>query len=368
MHTVTRIDLETFRRSQEVWNTLVAAMAYPTAFCRWEWIDAWWNQFGGAREPWILFIHRHGHLKGILPLFSERRWLHRDARVGRVLGYCGVPELFPDPLDIISAKDDADACTQAVIEYLQRHNRHWDVLHLRFLTQDSTLARLVQAVGEEATRIEPISAAPYIRITGDYEQYLKTLSSNERSNVRRRRRKLLESQGVTYTDFAPEKPQRVLQYLFDLHERRAREKEIRSTFGGAAITAFHNALLDRLDRNVLWLRGLQRGQDVVAVFYGFASGGSLAYYQLGYDPEWSDSSPGSVLLQETIREAHERGFSEYNFLQGEEGFKYRWTKEFRSLYAVDLFNRSVCGRLSQSLIAAKRMLRPVHAPGAVVGY
>ena len=361
MYTVTRVDADTFRTSRESWNTLAAAMPYPTVFCSWEWIYSWFERFNRERDRWVLFVHRDGELKGILPLFRERRWLHRDARLGQVLGYGGVPELFPDPLDIIAAQADAAACMNAILEYLRHHSGEWDVLHLRFATQDSCIARALPKADESFTRTEAISAAPYISITGSYEQYLQTLSSNERSNVRRRRRKLLEGQGVVYTDFASQEPWRVLQRLLDLHERRAAEKEIQSTFGGPAISAFHDDLLKRLNRSKVWLRGLKRGEDVIAVFYGFVDGANVAYYQLGYDPEWSDSSPGSVLLQETIREAHDRGLKEYNFLQGEEGFKYRWTSSFRPLYAVDLFNRSLFGRLSRSLIAAKRLIRPSRA-------
>ena len=362
MYIVTPASIEEFQQSEEAWGALTAAMPYPTVFCSWEWIYSWWEHFGHEREPCVLFIRRNGQLVGVLPLFSQRQWLRRDGKLGRILGYCGVPELFPDPLDIIASAADAGACIAARLEYLRAHCSDWDVLHLRFVAPESALLR---DVAFKAIEPEQVSAAPYIPIAGSYEDYLLTLSSNERSNVRRRRRKMIEAKGVRYTDFVGEDQQDVLRQLFDLHERRAGQKNMHSTFSGPGIRAFHADLLRRLDRRHVWLRGLQQESNVVALFYGFAMGGRISYYQLGYDPEWSESSPGSVLLQETIREAFEGGYSEYNFLQGDEGFKYRWTSHARPLYALDLYNRTYRGRISRILTTAKRGLRPKKRDKAV---
>jgi len=346
-----------FLASRHKWNALAEKVRYPSVFCSWDWIATWWEHYSAGRELRLLMIYCDGQLKGILPLFLQRRWAGRDARVGRILGYCTATDLYPDPLDIVCADVDADACIEAVLAYLQRPPRDWDVLHLRFLTEDGHLLRAMGDARAYRARIEKVSAAPYIPITGSYDDYLGELSANERSNIRRRRRKLIEGRGAVYTDFRSDDAQRVLHTLFELHQRRAAEKNIDSSFGRDGVFAFHRDLLNRLDRNRVWLRGLRQNNEIIAVFYGFVAGGRISYYQLGYDPRWADFSPGSVLLQETIREAFDGGLTEYNFLQGEEEFKYRWTRQARPLYAVDLFNSSLCGHVSRSLTAVKQLLK-----------
>jgi CelD/BcsL family acetyltransferase involved in cellulose biosynthesis len=332
-------------------------MRYATVFCNWEWIGTWWEHFGTGRDLRLLVIRRNGQLKGVLPLFSERRFFGRDGRVGRVLAYCSATDLHPDPLDIISAQADAGECVEAVLDYLWKTATDWDVLHLRFLTEDSDLLRGLTRANRGDVASQTISRAPYIPITGTYENYLRGLSGNERSKIGRCRRKLIDGQGVAYTDLAAEDRQRILQMLLELHRKRAAEKKIQSSFARTDVIAFHRDLLNRMDRSQVWLRGLRRGDEVIAVFYGYALGGRVFYYQLGHSPAWGAFSPGIVLLQETIREAFERGYTEYNLLQGEEEYKYRWTGQIRQLYAADVFNRTLCGRLSRWAIGARRLLR-----------
>jgi CelD/BcsL family acetyltransferase involved in cellulose biosynthesis/peptidoglycan/xylan/chitin deacetylase (PgdA/CDA1 family) len=358
------------RASRREWNALVERMRYPSVFSGWEWISTWWEYFGAERDLQTLMIYRDGELKGILPLYLSRRSGARHARVGRILSYCSAADLYPDPLDIVCAEEDAHSCSEAVLNYLRHSALEWDVLHLRFLTENSLLLRELSHAVDYCPRVEQVSVAPYVPIVRGYDDYLDGLSGNERSNIRRRRRKLIDAQGASYTDFRSDDPQQVLDALFQLHQKRAAEKRIDSSFASAEVQSFVRALLTRLHRGSVWLRGIRFGSETIAVFLGFVAGGKLAYYQLGYNPAWSEFSPGSVLLQETIREAFESGLSEYNFLQGGEAFKHRWAREVRPLYSVDLFNRSFHGQLSRSLRAAQRVLKPVgkrDAPATAAG-
>jgi CelD/BcsL family acetyltransferase involved in cellulose biosynthesis len=356
-HTVESAGIEAMHWIKGEWNALAASMRYPTVFCMWEWIFTWWEHFGAGRDLRLLLVRRNGQLKGILPLFSERRFFGSDGRIGRVLGYCSASELFPDPLDIVSAPADARKCAEAALGYLKTTSKDWDVLHLRFLTEDSDLLRCVADAGHGDSRTEQISGAPHIPIAGTYDGYLQSLSGNERSKIGRCRRKLMGRQGVEYVDLGSENMPQVLQALLELHEKRAAEKKIHSSFARADVIAFHRDLLNRIDRSHVWLRGLRYRGALIAVFYGYALGGRISYYQLGHDPAWGTFSPGVVLLQETIREAFERGFTEYNFLQGEEEFKYRWTSQIRRLHAIDVFNRSPLGWLSHWAIRARLQLK-----------
>jgi len=85
------------------------------------------------------------------------------------------------------------------------------------------------------------------------------------------------------------------------------------------------------------------------MFYGFVVAGRMFYFQLGYDPAWSDSSPGLVLLSQTIRETFGMGCREYNFLQGNEPFKATWTKAARALHDWTIYAPTLNGRLHREL-------------------
>lgn len=339
------------------WNALADSMRYPTVFTSFVWIRTWWEHFGAGRQLRVLLLRRNGKLKGVLPLFCGSQRLGFRGRMGRVLEYAGAADLYPDPLDIISSPDDARACVRAAIAHLMQAYKDWDVAHFQFLAEEGDLLRgIIDTLAGDCSA-EETSGAPYIQIVGRYEDHVLGLSPNERAKVRRSRRRLLDEQGVIYRDLGSEDLEPVLSKLFDLHERRCAEKKIQSSFARDDVMAFHRKLLSRIDQSRIWLRGLQRGDETIAIFYGFEMGGCVSYYQLGHDPAWKAFSPGTVLLQETIRECFDRGLSEYNFLQGDEQFKHRWTTHSRRLFSVDVFRASLLGRASNWTTSAKRWFR-----------
>jgi CelD/BcsL family acetyltransferase involved in cellulose biosynthesis len=70
----------------------------------------------------------------------------------------------------------------------------------------------------------------------------------------------------------------------------------------------------------LWkleLRGLPAA-SVLCLEYG----DTVGLYNSGFDPEARALSPGVVLIARTIEDAIARGFRRYDFLRGEEPYKY----------------------------------------------
>jgi hypothetical protein len=50
----------------------------------------------------------------------------------------------------------------------------------------------------------------------------------------------------------------------------------------------------------------------------------ISVYNSGYDPEFREISPGWVLLAYLIKLANEKGYSNFDFLRGNEEYKYRF--------------------------------------------
>ena len=358
--TVRQATVDEFQESRILWNRLVAAMRFPSPFCTWDWIYVWWKQFGRGHELMPLFIYRGHELRGILPLFSHRaavvsRWLK-----GATLGYCGATEVYPDHLDIICAPEDAPACVAAAFDFLESRAPAWAWLRLPMLAQDSDLLRsLDSAHGGLQVAIRRVSAAPYVALTGSFDDYLAGLRSKERYNIRSRRKKLLEDGKIRYLTFAPAEFESALRTLFELHARRTDVKGITSTFGRSSVFEFHRALLQRLDPDDVVLRGLSGEAGIIAALYGFRCGGRIFFYQIGYDPKWSSAHPGVVLISEAIREACTTGCTEYNFLQGDEPYKHTFTHEARTLFDCHVYNATLSGRLAHGASGLRERIKAV---------
>jgi CelD/BcsL family acetyltransferase involved in cellulose biosynthesis len=349
-----------FIQSRETWNALAAVMKYPTIFCSWEWIHTWWNHFGKAHEPAILFVYRRGELTGILPLFLENR---REVAhpFPRRLGFCGSTKLYPDHLDIICAGDDAKQCLDAAFDFLTTDFRCWDILQLSFIAEDSYLYSWLWANRDRIKwRIKDRTVAPYLNLAGSFDDYMGRFTSRQRYPVQSRRKKLLERHAMRYAKCDSGDLAKCLTAVFDLHAQRAVAKRIDSTFTGDEIFQFHVDLLREIqNKHWVWIRFLKIGEEMIAAFYGFVFGNRVFYYQLGHDPEWASFSPGMVMLYETIQESFAGNYLEFNFLQGEEEFKYKWTKDQRILYDFSVYQNNLRSRALFTKDILKQALKKV---------
>lgn len=319
------------------WRTLGEASG--NVFSTWEWAQAWMEHLAGEAAPFVLRARDHaGEVVGLVPLYVTRAG---GVRLARFVGHGPADETGP----ICHPRDD-EAVSAAVAAHSP--GRRWHVL----------LAERLRAPepwrAARGARVLNREGSPVVDIDGqDWDGYLAARSSNFRSQVRRKERKLVRDHGLGYR--LSEDPDRLdadMDALFDLHRRR---------WGQGASGAFdqrrqdfHRAFATAAQRRGwlrLWLAEAE-GRPVAA-WYGFRFGGADWYYQFGRDPEWDRLSVGLVLLAHTLREAMADGVGEYRLLRGSEPYKERFATRDPGIQTVAVPG-SVGGRVAVS--AAQRVL------------
>jgi CelD/BcsL family acetyltransferase involved in cellulose biosynthesis len=279
-------------------------------FSTWEWATTWWRHYGAERPLQLATLHDESDRPvAILPLYQAFR---RPVRIARFVGHGAADQLGP-----VCAPTES-----GVIEALagSGHELGWDVLLADRLPGDSGWGA---AIGGKTLTHE---SSPVIDVAGlTWDDYLARRSSNFRSQVRRKERKLERDHGMTYrlSDGGPEQLSRDLDALFELHRARWREE------GSGAFEdtreAFHRDFASvAAERGWLRLWLAEVDGKPIAAWYGFRFAGADWYYQFGRDPEWDRSSVGLVLLAHTVRDAIEAGQREYKLLRGGEGYKDRF--------------------------------------------
>jgi CelD/BcsL family acetyltransferase involved in cellulose biosynthesis len=329
------------------WARLAAASG--NIFATWEWADVWSRHFGDGREmrP-VACRDAAGAMVAILPLYEGFR---RPVRVLRFIGGGAGDELGP-----ICAPGEAGvaAALRAAPDLLGA-----GVLLAERLPGGRGPdggGGWAEALGGTLLRRE---SSPVVDIEGlDWDEYLATRSSNFRSQVRRKERKLIREAELTFRlcDDAA-RIQEDLDQMFRLH--RARWQGADSGALEGAREEFHREFAPlALERGWLrlWLAAAEG--TPVAAYYGFRFGDSDSYYQLGRDPEWDRFSPGLVLLAHTLRDATEAGRREYRFLRGDEDYKGRFATADPGLDTIAL-PHGPGGRLA---IAAARAGLAAPAP------
>ena len=74
--------------------------------------------------------------------------------------------------------------------------------------------------------------------------------------------------------------------------------------------------------------------EVAAAAFSFADDSGYYLYNSAYEPELSHLSPGQVLLGALIEKAIDRRLKVFDFLKGDEAYKYRLGSAKRPLYEI----------------------------------
>jgi len=351
--------------SQE-WNSLVYAMRKPSVFLSSEWILTWWEYFGNAYEPFIVTVNEGSKTLSYFPL-AKRSMVPEDFLLGgRILTLCGNLETFTDHVNIISRTVNVGRSYERVIEYLLKDYKDWDVL---FLSHMSDTDSLLEALNKFHLHYEvkKITTAPYIPLTGSFDDYMSRFNGKHRHNIKRLWNRLKQQYGVTFSMYSIEGENQFsldwyLDELFRLHELRKESTNTQSTFKGNRIKSFHyNVARKFSDKGWLRLGALLQDGKAIAVGYGFSFEKQFNYYQSGLDPSWEKHSVGSTLLLELIKKACEEGCVEFDFLRGDESYKSTWTDQTRDLSNVYVFNTSKSGKLLRSIFHAREKVKKVFS-------
>ncbi|MEL7445211.1 MAG: GNAT family N-acetyltransferase [Pseudomonadota bacterium] len=163
----------------------------------------------------------------------------------------------------------------------------------------------------------------YIDMAGSYEDYLARFSGKTRSTLRRKQRKLAKEIGNPYAVTEHRSASEVEAFLQAALPLSAKTYQSRLLDAGLPETAQARARMleaAREDRMRCFL--LHSGNGPIAYLSLPVVGDTLVYAHLGYDPDWSRLSPGTVLQMEALERLFaERRFRYFDFTEGEGAHK-----------------------------------------------
>jgi CelD/BcsL family acetyltransferase involved in cellulose biosynthesis len=308
------------------WQGLFRA-AHAPPFLSWEWMSAWQQSLNRQRTPYLLCARQAGELIGLLPLGVEELPAFGGLRQIRRLSLLGEGFGGADYLDLLAKPEAAHAAAVAIFEWLAR-TAEFDLLELDGLASDSpSLARLTErfeTTPQLRYRCATRFVCPQVELAGDWSRLLKR--SRRADNFKRRLRQIRNYGGFEYRSVtAPTEAGAAFERFLALHEPRWSAQGGSDFTGHEALRAFHRDLVQRLAQagllrfDELWVEGACR-----ASIYGIDDGQRYCFYNSGYDPAWKHASPGLVLLGLSIEAALARGVKLYDFLRGDEGYKFDW--------------------------------------------
>ena len=322
------------------WNDLLARSRYDTFFLSHEWQSVWWQQLG-AGELWILAFYQGGceepadaaspasgasGLVGIAPFYLNEH--QRGEWTGkRSLKLVGCVEVS-DFLDIIIAAGWEKQVYYCLLDWLQSEEAPaWDYLDLCNLPEDSLSYKALPSIFRKAglrVEVDQEDVAPHVHLPARYENYLMQIDKKQRHEIRRKQRRVERELDVGFTLIeSMEALQGAMDEFLRLQRMSRPDKE---SFMTPHMERFFRVMAGRmLETGHLHLSFLSLNGENAAALLSFEYKKELLLYNSGYDTEkWAGYSPGWVLLGYVIQHAIVRGIEVFDFLQGDEEYKYRF--------------------------------------------
>jgi len=331
---------ENFRLLRDEWNALLDRAVHKSVFLKHQWMYLWWIMHGSRRFGARLYIltvrDRERRLVGVLPLYRESWGLGPFGL--RVLRFLGSDEEAAEYLDAIVDRTQPQRVVETLLAGLESLRAEYEALYLTDMSEEALSLSLLPEWSKKLggrSWLLPWMVCPYIKIAGDYVDYVQSLSANHRYNLRRLTRRLSE-QYTILVDVAiePQAVQESIEILFVLHRKRWSEKQGESKFDNRLSWEFHRRLAEVLAQDgAVRLYTLRCNDRYVAALYGFLYDNRLYYYQAGFDPEFNKNSVGLILMGKILDLCHQHQYQEFDFLRGQEAYKLNWAKQTRQTMA-----------------------------------
>lgn len=289
-------------------QTLHNAPSAP--FFTYEWHALWSNVLGKDWEPFCLIVD-----DAVIAPF---------ARKNTEVIFSGGEEIS-DYQDLIGPDDAKNAAWPQILQFLKDHGA--STIRLHNVPETSPTISFFRNL--PGAIVEKEDTTPKFRLPASWEAYIKSLPYKDRHELRRKLRKFEREH--PHTAIAESlSPQVDIQVLIDL---MAKDKD-KQMFLTPDMILFFQKLSHVFSKEISLLILTMDGKPAAATL-SFIEDGVSFLYNSGFDRECCQNA-GFYLKAMSIKRAIEKGLKEYNFLQGNERYKYELGGKDFFVYAIYL--------------------------------
>jgi CelD/BcsL family acetyltransferase involved in cellulose biosynthesis len=294
------------------WTALHARSRLRSPFLTWTWQAEWVRAFVHGRRLEIWRVEDRDGLVAVLPLW--------DAEPGALQLIGGVD--VSDYLDLLAVAGREEEAWAALLGARAAAPVAWDLHAVPAASPTVTaMPGLAGAYGLQA-QVTVEERCPVLHLPRSWEAYLDSLGSKQRHELTRKMRRLereAPDARVASVTSRDEVETRMGDFL-DLHRRSGAGK---ARFMDGRMEAFFRRVAGALaeaGQARLWFLDSPGGP--LATFFTLEWDDTVGVYNSGFRPDRAGLSPGVVLLGHVIHDAIAGSKRRFDFLRGEERYKY----------------------------------------------
>ena len=246
---------------------------------------------------------------------------------------------------------------QLFLTYLHRQN-NWDYFYINDIPERSGLIDLLINNRHAFPKVEITQGeiCPYIKIPDSMENFLKNIKGHFKKNLRRSLRNIEKDHGKVelkaYNELGS--LESTMQIFFDLHQKIWKT---RANPGAFSSQKNRDIFMDRAklfaEKGWLALNFLTVNDIPVAASYSLKYKQRICNCLNGFEPEYSSYSIGNLLHMKVIEKCIKNDFKEYDFMKGDESYKFSWTNTYRRNSNLKSVNRRLTSKMIRLGIKAR---------------
>jgi len=310
-------DASAFLALEPVWDDLAERSETNTPFQRNEFQRLWWHHFGEGELRVLAARNEQGELVGLATVYFD---------TNDVLRWLGGEDIA-DYLDVIAPSHDIQSVREAVFSWLTGPEApSWKRAQLSNIPEWSDTPNHWISLSEKLgwdSEVTALDVCPTVQLPSSFDDYLASLDGRQRREIRRKLRRAEASNARWYIVNEADEMEAASQAFIELMVASSREKAAFLT--PKMRNAFSDIFVRANAAGWFQLCFLEVEGHKVAGYAYFSLDDTLYLYNSGYDLAlYGTLSPGWVLLAHLFQHAIESGHKVFDFMQGNEDYKYKF--------------------------------------------
>lgn len=269
----------------------------------------------------ILEIYEDNQQVGYLPVSIEDKQIE-------ILGTTAVlgSEQVTDFGDVFCIKEKENIVWHTLIKYLKENFKDYK-LTLKFIRESSPSFNILKKYRPDPVKV---ATSPYIKLPKSWDEYLNGLKRKSRQELKRKMRRL---EALNYKNYFAEKDDNNIKTFLNLMKKSSNEK---NSFLTDKMKSYFKQLIKEFDKEKLLVWFMEIGNKVVASVLAFRFKNQIQLYNSGVDTEYNYYSVGLLSKAFLIKWSIENNIKIYDFLQGNERYKYDLGAVDNPLYKFEI--------------------------------
>ena len=343
------VSLEILGDLKSGWNSITSQSNANSVFTTYEWLSCWIDVYASEAEQFIICIKENGFIVALAPLIIVP---HNEFGLNlRRLQFIGTGSC--DYMDFIILKEPEE-CLGIIFDFIQVNKASWDYCDLRHISGESENWRILDNLKSDRKFLYTTfkeTVCPYLKLDTNIESLLKSLKAGLRYDLTKGERELNKLGLVNYVNIHDQgEALEELPIFIDMLEKR--EKQVNRFSGGKSKEDRDNVFRTFIEDSSMWsninFSKISVDNKPIAYHFGFEYNGKIYWYKPTFDIDYLKFSPGKLMIKKTIEYAFINNYEEFDFLLGDEQYKFQWTKNVRDSRRIYFSNSKTKSKLIYS--------------------